>query len=138
MARRHVFRSQRLCLREQRIELDELITSNTGVRCATERILVDEILDHLTLKDITEVDHIMGNAEHIAHATCVFHRTECAAGIFALDDIETLALWPYVEGNPNYFVARAHEERSGDRAVDAPAHANEDGMCHAILHAPLF
>src|SRR5207253_8964694 len=99
-------------------ELDVLVAAGARVRRAAGEILGDERPHHLALEDVREVEHVVGEAEPLGDGAGVVEVLEgaTAAGPVARQS----------ERDADHLVAGAHAPGGRHRAVDAPAHGDDD------------
>src|SRR5215203_2542698 len=123
---------------KERIELDELIAADAWVRRSPILILLDEVLDDSLAKQVTQIQCEVSNAEHVRHAACILNGTQSTARILTILLVDPFELRPDIEGDAHNVITLLHEQASGDGAVHAATHANEDStLTHTGSWLPL-
>ena len=101
-------------------ELDLLVATQTGVRCATSGVLRDEVVHHVLLETRGHVPDVEGDPDHVSHPAGIAGVLDRATAARALT--QGGGVLAQRKMNTDHLVAGLNHARGGDRRVDAPAH----------------
>ena len=104
-------------------ELDPLVAQRTGHRGAPRGIFVGELVDHPGAEAAFIVEHIMRDAEPVAHRLGIVNVLPRAARAGALD---RLAMVVELERDPDHLGAGLRGQHRDDAAVDPARHGDDD------------
>ena len=120
----HVLGAKLTRLDQQRVEFDELVAADAGIRRAAAGVGLDEILDDFVLEDLAEVQDVVGDVELVGDAPSVLDRAQRTAGIFALDLGHVGQIGPHVQRDADHVIPVLLEQGRRNGAIDSARHAH--------------
>ncbi len=110
---------------EQISEFWPHIAFDAGNGGAPGEIFIGEIVDHRLAKAALVIEHIMRDAQPIAHGARI---ANVAPGAAAAGAANRLAMIIKLQRDADHFSPGAHRERRHDRAVDPARHGDDDAL----------
>src|SRR5947207_6022990 len=107
-------------------ELGEGVAAHARNRRAAARVFVHEVVDHVVAERALEIQHVVRDAELLAHAPRVVDRVERAARTVG----DVLAIAEELHRRADDVVALLDEQRCRDGRVHAAGHRDENALLH--------
>src|SRR6266403_686874 len=132
MARRNLIGANLPGYNKKLVKLQVIVAETARDRRASGKILLDERTNHIALKALLVIDHVVGDTQGLGNAACivdVVDRTAAALDGFghAFVSGET-ALVPELHGQADDVVAFGTQHGRDGRGVNSSRHGDGDGL----------